>query len=198
MKLDPEKPLQNEEPALLVILLQISGYEPLTLTKERTKAMTHFYCAHIASPVGKLLVVGTDDALHSLSFPTSRKAVVPDPSWTWSDAPLAEVRRQIDAYFTGELRSFDLPLHLSGTAFQNDVWRYLATIPFGETRSYGDIASALDRPNASRAVGAANGNNPLPIILPCHRVIGANGALTGFGGGLPVKEFLLRHEGVLL
>lgn len=152
---------------------------------------------HIESPVGALLVAGDDTALHFLSFPTGHKAFSPRPEWRQSDAPFLEVRRQLDAYFAGELCRFDLALRLSGTAFQNSVWQCLAGIPFGETRTYGQIAAMLDRPTASRAVGAANGNNPLPIILPCHRVIGASGSLTGFGGGLPTKEYLLRHEGVL-
>lgn len=157
--------------------------------------MTDLCYTHIASPIGTLLVAGTNKAVHFLSFPTGHKAFGPQPDWQRSDAPFNEVRRQLDAYFSGVLRQFDLPLHLGGTTFQNSVWRNLAGIPFGETRSYGQIATTLGRPKASRAIGAANGNNPIPIILPCHRVIGANGSLTGFGGGLPVKEFLLRHEG---
>ncbi|GHH00294.1 methylated-DNA--[protein]-cysteine S-methyltransferase [Pseudodonghicola xiamenensis] len=152
---------------------------------------------HIDSPIGRLLVAGDGRALHFLSFPSGSKAFGPRADWRQSDSPFAEVRRQLIAYFAGELRRFDLPLHLAGTTFQNDVWRYLADIPFGETRTYGQIANALGRPKASRAVGAANGSNPLPIILPCHRVIGSNGALTGFGGGVPVKAGLLRLEGVL-
>lgn len=151
----------------------------------------------IATPVGDLLVAGTDEELHFLSFPTGSKAFGPDPEWRHDDGPFHEVRRQVAAYFAGDLRRFDLPLRLAGTAFQNRVWRYLAGIPFGETRSYGQIAADLGHPRSSRAVGSANGSNPLPIILPCHRVIGANGSLTGFGGGIPVKSFLLRHEGLL-
>jgi len=153
--------------------------------------------SYIDSPVGPLLVAGDASALHFLSFPTGHKSFGPQPGWSPSEAPFAEVRRQIDAYFAGRLQSFSLPLHLSGSAFQVSVWRYLAGIPFGETRSYGQIAATLGRPRASRAVGAANGSNPLPIILPCHRVLGATGALTGFGGGLATKAYLLRHEGVL-
>ena len=129
---------------------------------------------HVESPVGDLLVAGTEEALHFLSFPTGHKAFRPRPEWRRDDAPFQEVRRQLDAYFAGDLRRF------------------------GQTRSYGQIARSVGRPKASRAVGAANGSNPLPIILPCHRVIGAGGSLTGFGGGLAVKAFLLRHEGVLV
>ena len=152
---------------------------------------------HIPSPVGALLVAGTEEALHFLSFPSGHKSFGPRPDWRQADAPFRAVAAQLEAYFAGELRRFDLPLSLSGTAFQRAVWETLATIPMGETRTYGQIAARLGRPQASRAVGAANGSNPLPIILPCHRVIGASGALTGFGGGLAVKEYLLRHEGVL-
>lgn len=159
--------------------------------------MTGFYYTYVASPVGNLLVAGTDKELHFLSFPTGSKAFGPHPRWQQAEIPFQEVRRQLDAYFTGGLRQFDLPLSLAGTAFQNRVWRYLAAIPFGETRTYGQIAAGLGCSKSSRAVGSANGSNPLPIILPCHRVIGANGSLTGFGGGIPVKRFLLRHEGVL-
>jgi len=152
-----------------------------------------FY-SYIDSPVGRLLVAGDGAALHFLSFPSGHKAFEPRPDWHRSDAPFAEVRRQLGAYFDGELRHFDLPYHLTGTAFQKSVWTILAQIPFGQTRSYGELARDVGAPKASRAVGAANGANPLPIILPCHRVIGANGSLTGFGGGLPTKKYLLRHE----
>ena len=156
--------------------------------------MTELYHTHIDSPIGRLLVAGDDVALHFLGFPSGRKAFGPRPEWRRSDRPFRDVRRQLDAYFAGDLRRFDLPLHLSGTAFQNEVWRYLAGIPFGETRTYGEVAVTVGRPRAARAVGAANGANPLPIVLPCHRVIGADGSLTGFGGGLRTKEYLLRHE----
>lgn len=152
---------------------------------------------YIDSPVGSLLVAGDDNALHYLCFPNSPNAIVPQSDWHQTDTPFSEVRRQLTAYFAGELQQFDLPLFLNGTAFQKNVWRHLSTIPFGETQSYGQLAAALARPKASRAVGGVNGSNPIAIILPCHRVIGTNGALTGFGGGLPTKEYLLRHEGVL-
>lgn len=159
--------------------------------------MTKLSYTYIDSPVGSLLVAGNDDALHYLCFPNSPNAIAPRPDWHLTDAPFLEVRRQLIAYFDGELRQFNLPLFLAGTAFQKSVWRHLATIPFGETQTYGQLAATLERPKASRAVGAANGSNPIAIILPCHRVIGGNGSLTGFGGGLPTKEYLLRHEGVL-
>ena len=112
---------------------------------------------------------------------------------------LAEATCQLGAYFDGDLVAFDLPLELHGTEFQRGCWLALATIPYGQTVSYGEQARRLGLgPDAARAVGAANGRNPLPIVLPCHRVIGADGSLTGFGGGLPVKRFLLEHEGALL
>jgi len=112
------------------------------------------------------------------------------------EGPTAEARRQLAEYFAGRRRTFELPLAPRGTPFQLRVWEELRRIPFGATRSYGEIAQAIGRPSASRAVGAANGANPLPIVVPCHRVIGADGSLTGFGGGLPTKRHLLAHEGV--
>lgn len=148
------------------------------------------------SPLGPLLLSGDGTVLHGLSFPEGHKSYGPAPSWTEAPSAFVEVRRQLDAYFGGELTVFDLPLVLEGTAFQRQVWQLLAAIPFGKTRSYGDLARDLGNPGSSRAVGLANGNNPIPIILPCHRVIGSNGALTGFGGGLPAKRFLLRLEGI--
>jgi methylated-DNA-[protein]-cysteine S-methyltransferase len=112
---------------------------------------------------------------------------------------LDEAARQLAEYFAGERTQFDLPLELHGTAFQRECWLALATIPYGQTVSYGEQARRLGLgPESARAVGAANGQNPLPIVLPCHRVIGADGSLTGFGGGLPTKRFLLEHEGALL
>jgi methylated-DNA-[protein]-cysteine S-methyltransferase len=111
--------------------------------------------------------------------------------------PFREVVRQLKAYFDGQLKAFDLPLAPQGTEFQRQVWRALQTIPYGRTKSYGEIARRLGRPEASRAVGAANGQNPIPVIIPCHRVIGADGSLTGFGGGLPIKRKLLALEGAL-
>lgn len=149
------------------------------------------------SPVGPLLLAGNADALHFLSFEDGHKAFGPKDGWARNDRAFDAVRRQLDAYFAGQLRVFDLPIRPRGTAFQMRVWHWLATIPFGETCSYGDMARALGCPGASRAVGAANGANPLPIILPCHRVIGASGKLTGFGGGIGRKAFLLSHEGAM-
>lgn len=160
------------------------------------KALALSY-SYFESPVGQLLLAGDEASLHFLSFPSGHKAFGPHAQWERDDAPFAAVNEQLTAYFDGRLRVFDLPLTLHGTDFQKSVWTYLASIPFGETRSYGQLAQELDTPKASRAVGAANGANPLPVILPCHRVIGSTGKLTGFGGGLPTKKFLLELEGVL-
>ena len=151
-----------------------------------------------ASPVGELFLAADDKALRIIEFPENRHAVKRLSSWIDGDnAVLAETRRQLDDYFAGKRRGFDLPLSPSGTAFQQDVWMALRQIPYGETWSYADLARRIDKPAAVRAVGAANGRNPLPIVVPCHRVIGADGSLTGFGGGLPTKRFLLQLEGAL-
>lgn len=120
--------------------------------------------------------------------------MAPRPEWRRDDGLFKDAFAQLRAYFSGELTTFDLQLHFVGTAFQKTVWRALIDIPYGETMSYGALAAAIGRPTASRAVGAANGANPLPIIAPCHRVIGADRSLTGFGGGLEAKQFLLDHE----
>ena len=146
------------------------------------------------SPVGSLLLAGTEHALHVLSFPTGSRIRQPHKKWRENAKTFTKVIKQLDEYFAGVRQEFDLSLHLSGTDFQKQVWKALAKIPYGETISYGELASSIKRPKASRAVGAANGANNLPIILPCHRVIGANKTLTGFGGGLPTKEYLLNLE----
>ena len=146
------------------------------------------------SPVGPLLVAGDADQLHLISFPTEDREYLPRTDWHRDDALFAEVFRQLDAYFAGELTRFSLPLRLAGTAFQNTVWTALCDIPFGATISYGALAARIGKPGASRAVGGANGANPLPIVVPCHRVIGSDKSLTGFGGGIETKRFLLEHE----
>lgn len=145
------------------------------------------------SPVGPLILATGDAGLHHVMFASSKRAK-PDPQWREDAQPLQETMRQLRAYFAGELENFDLPLAPDGTDFQRNVWRNLCDIPFGETISYGELAKRVGNPKASRAVGAANGQNPIPIIIPCHRVIGSNGKLTGFGGGLPIKEKLLALE----
>lgn len=150
-----------------------------------------------ASPIGPLLLAGSEAGLAHLRFPTGKSARPAEADWVESAAPFAEVIRQLNAYFAGKLRSFSVPLSPEGSEFQHSVWGALAKIPYGVTVSYGEIARQLNRPTASRAVGAANGQNPLPIIVPCHRVIGTSGALTGFAGGMEAKRWLLTHEGAL-
>ena len=153
---------------------------------------------HIDSPVGPLLLASDNDGLRLIEFHTPRYAMQRDADWhEGDDATLRMTRAQLDEYFAGKRRTFDLPLAPRGTEFQRNVWQTLATIPYGETISYAQLAKRVGKPTAMRAVGAANGRNPLPIVLPCHRVIGADGSLTGFGGGLPTKEFLLNLEGAL-
>ena len=151
------------------------------------------YC-FFESPVGNLLLAGDHEAIHYLSFPIGSKSFDPKPDWMQNDSCFAGVKEQLFQYFSGELETFDLSFKLHGTEFQKRVWTALLQIPYGETRTYGDIARELGDPKASQAVGSANGSNPIPIIIPCHRVIGANGKLTGFGGGIETKQFLLNLE----
>lgn len=146
------------------------------------------------SVIGPLLLAGDESGLHLVYFMNGRRPKSPQPNWTEDKKPLQEAITQLKAYFAAKLRDFDLPLVLHGTAFQLAVWRRLQKIPYGETTSYGAIARELGAPEAARAVGLANGSNPIPIIVPCHRVIGSNGDLTGFGGGLPLKKKLLELE----
>ncbi|WP_285732580.1 methylated-DNA--[protein]-cysteine S-methyltransferase [Nocardiopsis sp. ATB16-24] len=147
------------------------------------------------SPVGELTLFGDGEALSGLLTPAKegRPRTVPE-NWLSDPAPFAEAVRQLEGYFAGELREFDLLLAPVGTEWQLKVWAALTTIPFGETASYGQLAEELGRPTASRAVGMANGRNPVSIVIPCHRVIGADGSLTGYAGGLERKEFLLGLE----
>lgn len=152
-----------------------------------------FY-THVDSPVGPLLLAGDDNALKVISFPSGSKCITPEPDWTARAEPFADASAQLAAYFAGELTEFDLELAPQGTPFQRSVWDELLRIPYGETRSYGELAKSIGRPKASRAVGAANGSNPLSIVVPCHRVIGSTGKLTGFGGGIETKATLLGLE----
>jgi methylated-DNA-[protein]-cysteine S-methyltransferase len=153
---------------------------------------------YIESPLGKLLLAGDSDGLRFIGFPSGKGQVNPAGNWTLSEDCCAEVARQLDEYFAGRRRGFDLKLAPNGTTFQLDVLSALQEIPHGETRSYLQIAERIGKPKAVRAVGAANGRNPLPIVIPCHRVIGSNGNLTGFGGGLDAKTYLLELEGGLV
>lgn len=146
------------------------------------------------TPIGPLLLVGGRRGLRTIDFPHNGRPAMPAVGIARDAEPLAAAAQQLREYFAGERREFDLVLDLQGTPFQREVWTALLQIPNGSTWSYGELAQHLGRPNASRAVGAANGANPIPVIVPCHRVIGANGSLTGFGGGLPIKRWLLDHE----
>ena len=146
------------------------------------------------SPVGALLLAGDSNGLRLVSFENSKHAVPPQADWKEDKTPFAEVIRQLQAYFRSELREFDVPLALEGTQFQLRVWNTLREIPYGETISYLQLAERIGNPKAVRAVGLANGSNPIPIIVPCHRVIGSDGSLTGFGGGLSTKKKLLELE----
>jgi methylated-DNA-[protein]-cysteine S-methyltransferase len=153
----------------------------------------------LASPLGELMLTSDGSALTGLFLEehAGSPRSAPRANWTRSEAPFRETIAQLRAYFAGERRSFALPLAGEGTDFQKSVWAALATIPFGETRTYAEIAAYIGKPGAARAVGLANGSNPISIIVPCHRVIGASGSLTGYGGGLERKRWLLEHEGAL-
>jgi len=153
--------------------------------------------AFLNSPIGRLLIVAGDGGLTSIRFPPQggvRHAV--DGAWTEGGPLVAEAARQLDEYFAGRRRVFELPLAPGGTPFMRAVWAELGRIPYGQTTSYGALAARLGKPGSSRAVGSANGKNPLPIVVPCHRVIGADGSLTGFAGGLAIKRALLDLEGL--
>ncbi|SDJ54963.1 methylated-DNA--[protein]-cysteine S-methyltransferase [Streptomyces indicus] len=148
----------------------------------------------IDSPYGPLTLVATDGILSGLYMTAQRHRPAEETFGAPDDTAFAPAVEQLTAYFAGERTTFDLPLHLDGTDFQRTVWAELLKIPYGETRTYGELAEALGNPAASRAVGLANGKNPIGIIVPCHRVVGANGSLTGYGGGLDRKRRLLDFE----
>ena len=152
--------------------------------------MHYTYCD---SPVGSLLLAGRG-ALELLAFPSGNQAKAPEAEWEAADAPFRQALLQLEEYFAGRRRTFDLPLAPRCTTFQRKVLEALQAIPYGQTRSYKEVAAAIGQPKAVRAVGGANARNPVPIIIPCHRVIGSDGSLTGFGGGLEVKQTLLRLE----
>ena len=148
------------------------------------------------SPIGRLLLMANASGLHHIGFQDTPRALRPLPDSHDDAAHFHDICAQLQAYFAGTLRRFTLLLAPHGTAFQQRVWQALQAIPYGRTTSYGAVARQLDHPTAARAVGAANGQNPLPIIIPCHRVIGSTGALHGYAGGMDVKHWLLTHEGV--
>jgi methylated-DNA-[protein]-cysteine S-methyltransferase len=148
----------------------------------------------ISSPIGRLLIAGDGRGLRRISFQDGLHPMRIPRDWKRAEEPFQHPIAQLAAYFAGRLKRFDLTIAPEGTPFQREVWSALTEIPYGETVSYGELTRRLGRPRASRAVGAANGRNPIPIVVPCHRVVGANGSLTGFGGGLPIKRLLLELE----
>ena len=157
--------------------------------------MSCLYYRTMESPVGRLLLVGTETTLHRIYFEEEmREGNLPErPS---SDArPLEPHVRALESYFAGSLREFDLPLDPQGTVFQRRMWGFLRSIPYGSTISYGELAESIGKPRAARAVGYANSRNPIPILIPCRRVIGSDRSLTGYAGGLDRKQWLLKHEG---
>lgn len=154
--------------------------------------MHYSYCD---TPIGKLLLAGDEEGLKLIGFPQgSQKVDKPADGWIEDSTGFKQVKRQLADYFKGELKDFTVELAPDGTPFQLKVLQALRQIPYGQTSSYSELARAIGHPKAARAVGAANGRNPLPIVIPCHRVIGSSGNLVGFGGGLPVKKYLLNLE----
>ena len=152
------------------------------------------YYRYIPSPIGRLLLGGRTSSLEIIGFPEGKGAIHPEHDWMQDDSVFQQAQDQLNEYFEGKRQRFDLQMKPSGTPFQLSVLAALQEIPFGQTTTYRDVAERIGRPKAVRAVGAANGRNPLPIVIPCHRVIGTNGTLTGFGGGLRAKSFLLNLE----
>jgi methylated-DNA-[protein]-cysteine S-methyltransferase len=152
------------------------------------------YHTIVSSPLGPLLLTADDYGLTGIEFLKGKDSPSIPSDSKESRTPFMEAGRQLQAYFKGKLKTFDLPLSPRGTAFQQKVWKALCEIPYGETISYGELAKRIRKPSAARAVGGANGRNPLPIVVPCHRVIGCNGSLVGYASGLPIKEFLLQLE----
>ena len=159
--------------------------------------MTTIYTT-IDSPIGELLLAGDGHALQRLSMQDAPRPVRIDPAWERRKQPFGDVIAQLREYFDGSRHTFDVPLSLGGNPFERRVWQALCEIPYGETASHGEIAGAVGAPSAARAVGLANGRNPVAVIVPCHRVIGADGSLTGYGGGLERKRYLLDLESGVL
>ena len=151
------------------------------------------YC-YYQSPIGKLLMIGKEGLLEELHFPNGLEQIPIPEDWQFDETYFKDVLKQLAEYFAGNRQEFTLKIAPKGTAFQKSVWQELQKIPFGQTASYGEIAKRVGNPKASRAIGMANGKNPIPIIVPCHRVIGKDGSLTGFGGGLDLKRRLLQLE----
>lgn len=158
------------------------------------------YFATYESPIQTLQLLSDGRSLIGLYMMSEKHALQRQSDWVEDDTivPFPETKQQLNEYFAGSLMEFELPIQLHGTAFQQKVWEVLKTIPYGVTMSYGELAKQINQPNASRAVGLANGKNPVSIVVPCHRVIGANGKLTGYGGGIERKQWLLNHERLIL
>ncbi len=154
------------------------------------------YCTVYESPIQTLRLVSDGRSLMGLYMMSEKHQLTAQNDWAEDDsvAPFLETKQQLTAYFAGTLTEFDVPLQMQGTIFQQRVWEALKSIPYGATLSYGELAQQIGQPKASRAVGLANGRNPISIVVPCHRVIGANGKLTGYGGGIERKQWLLNHE----
>lgn len=167
--------------------------------EERQRAVNYTWIDD--TPIGRLLLAGNDDGLRYLLFDhgsSTKRHKLPLDEWEENSAVFKETARQLKGYFAGSLKQFDLPLAAAGTPFQMRVWKALCDVPYGETASYGEIAEKIGKPTASRAVGMANGRNPISIIIPCHRIIGSSGKLIGYGGGLNRKTKLLQLEGVVV
>lgn len=161
--------------------------------KKASKSISHY--DYFETPIGNLLLAGCRDYLRFVGFAQGNQRRDPLDEWAYDCEMFSGAKQQLGEYFEGARTKFTMPLKLSGTDFQRSVWNALRDVPYGETCSYGEIATAIDNPKASRAVGGANNANPIPIIIPCHRIIGSDKSMTGFGGGIPTKEFLLNLEG---
>ena len=153
--------------------------------------------AVMPSPLGDIKIAASAQGVVRLALPSQADIRPLDPSWERDDKVAADAQQQLKEYFAGQRQVFDVALDMAGTAFQQAVWQALQTVPWGATKTYGELAQQINRPKAVRALGAANGCNPVPIIVPCHRIIGANGKLTGYFGGESIKAYLLQLEGVL-
>jgi methylated-DNA-[protein]-cysteine S-methyltransferase len=162
--------------------------------------MDKYFTTTYSSPIGNLPLISNENALIAVLWENNspKRVNLSGHLIDHETSILTETKKQLDAYFEGKRKNFDLPLHIKGTDFQVKIWKALTGIPFGQTRTYGQLAKEINQESASRAVGAANGRNPISIIIPCHRVIGTNGKLTGFAGGLEAKQYLLKLEGSLL
>jgi methylated-DNA-[protein]-cysteine S-methyltransferase len=163
----------------------------ISTTSPQTRTLQY---TSVDSPIGELLLLGDEQALHGLYMQDGRKPTRIAPGWEQNPEPFADVQEQLDEYFDGRRTEFDVSLVMDCNPFERRVWSALREIPYGETVSYGEIARRVERPSAARAVGMANGRNPIAVIVPCHRVIGADGTLTGYGGGLERKQLLLELE----